>query len=140
MDIIRRNSLDNPVKCYVTRTYQTRHGNGPLSNCGLPTDHIKLNPKETNVYNKYQGRFRKSVLDLDLLKHAIEMDGHYGKSINKRLYITCLDQCKEKKIRYTINGTVCNTKFENLSSLSLKLPVDSIHTCDNPKGIGIKKA
>lgn len=81
--------------CYVTRTYQTRHGNGPMTNEGaaLLLDHTEM---ETNVSNKYQGNFRRSLLDLDLLNYSIKCDSNYSKKLEKNLIITCVDQTGDK--------------------------------------------
>lgn len=83
---------------YITRAYQTRHGNGPMTNVGLDTSYIKENPDETNKNDGHQGIFRKSVLDLDLLKYAISCDRYYNRNSDKHLVITCLDQVDNKLI------------------------------------------
>lgn len=91
---------------YVTRTYQTRHGNGYMSNEDLDISYIKENPNETNVTNQYQGNFRKSVLDLDLLKYSFDCDNYHNNNThksNKTLVVTCLDQVPNE-IPVTING------------------------------------
>lgn len=93
-----KNATFIPFQCnidiyYVTRCYQTRHGNGCMS------DETKLNLKnnenETNVRNDYQGTFRTGRFDLDLFKYALEVDslyhGRFG-HCNKHIVITCLDQ------------------------------------------------
>jgi adenylosuccinate synthase len=77
---------------YVTRCYQTRHGNGPMSN----DKSVKLENNETemNQNNQYQGAFRVAKLDVELLKYALSCDliYHNSQNINKILVITCLDQ------------------------------------------------
>lgn len=77
---------------YVTRCYQTRHGNGPMSN----DKKVKLqnNEMEANQYNQYQGAFRVAELDVELLNYALISDEiyHENYNINKILVITCLDQ------------------------------------------------
>ncbi|MDH5182317.1 MAG: adenylosuccinate synthetase [Gammaproteobacteria bacterium] len=76
----------------VTRAYQTRHGNGPMTNLDIPLS-IMNNPDETNVANQYQGLFRKTVLDVSLLKYAVERDPRLVESHHKStLVITCCDQ------------------------------------------------
>lgn len=79
---------------YITRAYQTRHGNGYMTNEGYDMSYINENPNETNVNNKYQGNFRKSPLDLDLLKYALSCDNQYNDT-NKNIVVTCLDQVPE---------------------------------------------
>lgn len=89
-----------PKLWLVTRAYQTRHGNGPMTNEDL-SNKIKNNPYEKNDWNTYQGIFRKSILDLDLLKYAIDSDPYF-KTVKINLVITCVDLLDE--FSYTING------------------------------------
>ena len=86
---------------YITRAYQTRHGNGPMSNQELGHN-IKENPNETNVSN-YQGEFRRSILDLDILRYTIYKDNTHAEK--KTLVITCLDHV-ENEWRFTHNAEV----------------------------------
>ncbi len=95
---------------YVTRAYQTRHGNGPMTNEDIPYFLIN-NPKETNVYNEYQGEFRKTVLDLDLLSYAIVKDLDHNNSLNKNLVITCLDHVKGNW-KATLGGVLFRFAYE----------------------------
>ena len=108
---------------YVTRAYQTRHGNGPITNESLDTSYIKDNPLETNV-GGYQGEFRKSVLDLDLLKYAVECDKYHNSIGRKNMVITCLDQVPEK-IPVTKKGELHHIRFNeigNYCGVSFKFP------------------
>lgn len=89
--LIAAHNLPAPAIYYITRAYQTRHGNGYLSNEGLPLT-IEVNPLETNQYNQWQGHQRRSVLDVDLLEYALQTDANYAGKAGKRLVITCLDQ------------------------------------------------
>lgn len=75
---------------YVTRCYQTRHGNGPMTNEKVLK--LKNNQEETNVLNQYQGQFRVGNLDLDFLKYALTCDGNFSTGLRKNLVITCTDQ------------------------------------------------
>jgi len=83
---------------YITRCYQTRHGNGWMS----PTGDIELinNEHETNVSNPWQGDFRIGELDYDLLNHALAIDNVYSVNQSKTLVVTCLDQRPEFKFEY----------------------------------------
>ncbi|WBL26996.1 adenylosuccinate synthetase [Zunongwangia sp. HGR-M22] len=77
---------------YVTRCYQTRHGNGPMSN--TPEVTLINNENEANVTNEFQGEFRTKTLDPNLLNYALSCDQihHQNLAITKNLMITCLDQ------------------------------------------------
>lgn len=90
---------------YVTRSYQTRHGNGPMTNEGSEMIE-KPNPLETNVPHTYQGPFRKGKLDVDLINYAIACDRSVGIPGHACLMLTCLDQT---------SGMVRFTKGNNLS-------------------------
>lgn len=85
----------------VTRCYQTRHGEGPMTNEKFPIDVIC--PNETNQWNEFQGTFRKTMLDLDLLIKA-ELIGVrsacWRENIRKNLVVTCLDQIEEYCLTY----------------------------------------
>ncbi len=95
-DITPRNAMkmaDLDEVFLVTRCYQTRHGNGPMTNEDLSVELVNTE-KETCVDNEYQGKLRTSVLDLDQLIHAkregIDKVVPYDTKIS--LVITCMDQ------------------------------------------------
>jgi adenylosuccinate synthase len=77
---------------YVTRCYQTRHGNGYMSNEDKPITLINTE-EEINVTNQWQGNFRTGELDYDLLDYAIKVDQIHNKCSEKNhLVVTCCDQ------------------------------------------------
>lgn len=78
---------------YMTRSYLTRHGAGPLKN-ELSEKPFEKIVDQTNIPNDWQGTLRFAYLDLDLLKKTIINDlltNHYHK-ITPSVGITCLDQ------------------------------------------------
>lgn len=83
---------DIPKIYFVTRAYQTRHGNGPMTNEGQ-NNYIRENPYEQNFSTGHQGEFRRSILDLDLITYALNREGYIqNHSTSKKvLVITCLD-------------------------------------------------
>ena len=93
---------------YVTRAYQTRHGNGPMTNENIGHN-IKENPNETNKEN-YQGVFRRTLLDLDLLKYSLFKDNSWANE--KYLVITCLDHV-EDEWRFTYQGKIIPSLHED---------------------------
>ena len=96
LNIIKANNLKNPEIFYVTRSYLTRHGNGPMPYEFIPV-FLKNNSLETNVYNKYQGEFRCAPFNLDLIKHSLRYDELHGsQNIKSNLVITCCDQIVDK--------------------------------------------
>lgn len=99
-------SIDGEI-FYITRPYQTRHGMGFMSNRDLPEPKLINNENEINVDTSFQGIFRKSVLDLDLLSYAIECDDYFitmDYPPTKNLVITCLDQIGSE-IDFTLKGS-----------------------------------
>lgn len=75
---------------YVTRCYQTRHGNGWISN----ENSVELinTQEEINVTGNWQGIFRVAEVDTKLLNYAIQCDNVYSFKCKKHLHVTCLDQ------------------------------------------------
>jgi len=118
IELIQKYNLpvDNATTYYITRAYQTRHGNGYMTNEGLDTSYIKENPNETNIMG-FQGEFRKSVLDIDLLKYAVNCDGFHNpyNFSKKKIVITCLDQVPEQ-IPVTIDGKLGAVKFNAIGT------------------------
>lgn len=98
-----------PEVFLVTRAYQTRHGNGPMTNLNIPHN-IKLSKYEHNISNKFQGDFKVSVLDLDLINYAFIKDEYIRENQYNNLVITCLDNIEEYK--YTRNGKLYKAKDE----------------------------
>jgi adenylosuccinate synthase len=82
----------NPHYYLITRAYQTRHGNGFMSDHGnfKPLD----NKHEQNFDDGPQGEFRKSMLDLEFLKYGMEKDGGFNAG-NSTLVVTCFEHMPE---------------------------------------------
>lgn len=75
---------------YITRCYQTRHGNGPFEQSKIP---LVNNHEEINVPNTWQGAFKTGEMDYDLLRHAINIDlSYHPTDIPCNLVVTCVDQ------------------------------------------------
>lgn len=88
------NKLEVPMEdreiYYITRCYQTRHGNGWMSN----ERNLNLinNEEETNTENVWQGKFRMGEVDYNLLSYAVGVDHLYSPYCTRNLVVTCLDQ------------------------------------------------
>lgn len=120
----------------VTRAYQTRHGNGPMTNEDIPHN-IKINPTETNVDNYFQGTFRRTLLDLSLLKYSIESLKHYSwntkvlptlRTDSTNIVMTCLDHI-ENEYRLTENKKVLGFSNEEEFINKIMFPI--------PEGVNI---
>lgn len=65
--------------CYVTRSYLTRHGNGPfrtktsMENLYLD-DKVHVRPDKTNHTNEWQGDFKYGWFDKDLFAECVNKD------------------------------------------------------------------
>lgn len=122
----------------VTRAYQTRHGNGPMSNEDKPHN-IQLNPNETNITNTYQGEFRISLLDLDLLLYGINKDENIRKSQNCKLFITCLDQIQnEYRFTYSEKIVYCKDEKEFINKIKYFLQINEVYLSHSPYSENIK--
>jgi adenylosuccinate synthase len=97
LELIKGSSIDHLDVYYVTRSYLTRHGNGPLPH-EIPAETFDIQD-ETNITNKYQGSLRFAPLDTkelinniftDFIKIPRQTISTRSTSIN--VAITCLDQ------------------------------------------------
>jgi len=111
----------------VTRAYQTRHGNGFMTNEEIPHN-IKIDKNEANIDSEYQGKFRRSILDLSLIEYAISKDDYIRQSKNKKLVITCLDHI-QNEYRFTYKGEIIysNSKNEFLTKILEILNIKHIY-------------
>ena len=112
----------------ITRAYQTRHGRGPLSNEKLPHN-IKENPLETNRRNRFQGEFRRGLLDLSLLDYAIQRDRMIAADSEKSLVITCLDHIRDE-YRFTLQGQTvpCDNEDDFVKKTAGQLGIKEVYT------------
>lgn len=83
---------------YVTRTYLTKHGAGPL-----PGECSWRFPDATNVPNPYQGSLRYAPLNIDNLNYSIDLDLKRGKylfpNLSAGIAFTCTDQLEMPDMR-----------------------------------------
>lgn len=122
----------------ITRAYQTRHGNGVMTNSNIPHN-IKDNVEETNVLNKYQGGFRRSILDIDLLSYSLIKDEYIKNTPNKSLVITCMDQIGDE-YRFTHKERVvfCDNENDFVSKISNILKIRDVYISKSPFSSKIK--
>lgn len=85
---------------YVTRSYLTRHGAGPLPGECQRSDLPGVPEDLTNVVHPWQGRVRYGLMDASDLADRVIADGPYIPSSAKvKLAITCLDQLPSRAAR-----------------------------------------
>lgn len=105
---------------YITRCYQTRHGNGWMSNDNpvfLMNDEEEINKK-----NPWQGEFRLAELDYDLLNLAFGIDFQYNMGAkNTNIVVTCLDQIPGFEFDHNKILYVTDEIYESYSPESTKI-------------------
>lgn len=101
---------------YVTRVYQTRHGNGPFKKDNSKF-HLINNSLETNVDNQYQGKVRANFLDINDLNYAIKCDNIYSAHISKNIVITCLDHIEPEHLKVYFGDDLIKINYRNISKL-----------------------
>lgn len=88
--LCRDYGIDDLETTYVTRSYLTRHGAGPL-----PGESNLCFPDKTNILNQFQGRLRFAPLSYKQLNNSIEIDlstaGPRPKKFLANMAVTCLD-------------------------------------------------
>ena len=94
---------------YVTRTYTTRHGAGPLEHEDNSIKKLYNIVDETNVDTGYQGKFRFAPFNIQRTAGITEKDfNHYAPNGSKSIdSITCVDQLTDE-IQILDNGKVIN--------------------------------
>ena len=100
---------------YLTRTYTTRHGAGPLPH-ELPEQPYAGIVDKTNKPNPYQGTLRFAWLDLDLFRKTVTRDmteNNGGLDIRPHLAMSCLDQVGGKA-QFIENGELKSGGAEDL--------------------------
>lgn len=106
-EFLKRINYDgNVVRLGLTRSYMTRHGNGPLPS---EVEGIRL-AGEDNQFNEWQKNFRVGKLDFDLLKYALKYTNV------DYLFVSCLDNDPFKE-----HDNYLNTAFN--ICLQLKIPL-----------------
>ncbi|SLM28908.1 Adenylosuccinate synthetase [Desulfamplus magnetovallimortis] len=121
----------------VTRAYQTRHGKGPMSNEHLPHN-IRKNPVETNVANAFQGKFRRTLLDLSLIEYAMKRDEIIRTTKDQNLVITCLDHMIDE-YRFVWQGEIvhCDDESDFVRKIGYILGFDTVYVSSSDDALNI---
>lgn len=103
-----------------------------MTNEDLPHG-IKEDPRETNVEHEYQGKLRRSLLDLDLLDYSISRAKLYQPH-KPNLVITCLDHL-DGDYRFTQNWKIvkCKDKEDFAMKISEHLGTFSVYGSSSPE-------
>ena len=118
---------DIPVELYyVTRSYLTRHGNGPMPNGYL--DHSMIEQDMTNQPNPWQGTLRlagftsKSIADMLGRIYKDKRETFVMDNVICNLVVTHTNEVAEIKIPTTIFDNMFYSKSKNCTSL-IKVPI-----------------
>lgn len=134
LDLLRHSESQWTLNCYyMTRSYTTRHGAGPLPyEMALPDYDIK---DRTNIWNEFQHQLRFAPLNLDDFNAAVEKDFSLIddlRNVQGRCFkvMTCYDQLPhhdDQEVLYVENGELLrvtptafrhkmNTVFDRVST------------------------
>ena len=105
-DMLKYISNPNIEVCYVSRSYLTKHGAGPMPYEVFSKDDLGvLQEDKTNQKNPWQGSFRYGYLDLDVLQKSITNDLFelYSYSYQKSICITHLNETENMIKQYYKN-------------------------------------
>jgi adenylosuccinate synthase len=128
-EILRRNALPAaPIVYYLTRAYQTRHGNGWMSAENHPVS-LTNNLHETNGPEGYQGQFRTGILDTDMLRYALQCDASFSGNAEKQMVVSCMDQLTGYQYLSRGNVLTAPTRDSFLKQIAL---CDKVWTNDGP--------
>lgn len=119
---------------YVTRSYLTRHGAGPLQNEGGNITNKDIPVDKTNVHGEWQGSFRYAPLDIFKLGDLIAKDLYRAKmtadllgiTINKpQMMITCMDQIGDKLMINSLRGLdeICSKELPRIIERDVNVEV-----------------
>jgi len=114
---------------FVTRAYQTRHGNGPMTDKGEIQFVEKEIFEKTNKENQFQNKMRATMLDLDLLKWGLDRNGKVCG--DKTIVITCLEHLKVWSFWHDGQVFTTNSKKDFCVKIKNILEFDNVVMCDN---------
>lgn len=115
---------------YVTRAYATRHGNGPMMSPGILGFDLLDSEHEINSENDRQGRFRKSILNVDLLEYGLYKDDTQ-RADAKTLVVTCTEQMCDWLFWYDGEVVQCANEVNFCLALQDILNMDHLVICND---------
>jgi len=132
--LAQEEGIDSLHVHYLTRSYLTRHGAGPLPHEQNAPPYTKI-VDLTNRPNPYQGGLRFGLLDLDLLGKTIALDGEgvpATMDLTRHVFVSCMDQIDERAVFFD-NGALCRlapTAF--LARVQEKIKAESVFASYGP--------
>jgi adenylosuccinate synthase len=141
VDLLGGNNKINLNVIYVTRSYLTRHGAGPLP-FEISTLPYKNVIDKTNLPNIHQGSLRYAWFNIPLLKSFIHADINEvpnNLKINPQLAVTCLDQV-DNHITYVNEDKILKTSESSfLQKISTELEINELICSYSPSIDAVKK-
>lgn len=133
LELVEKYNLGEPIIDYVTRSYLTRHGNGPIF-----TDPFEFNSaSETNKANQWQEEFRTGILQYDLLKYALDCDRNYSNGLTSNLIVTHMDQPDGSNLVPVMKDKILHNYTPR--ELATELGIGLAFTSSSPhSGVGFK--
>jgi adenylosuccinate synthase len=104
---------------YVSRSYQTRHGAGPMRHEGDISQYFNaVDP--TNIPNQWQGTLRYGFLDIDEYQDAIKHDTQYASGIDLTIkgMLTCVDQMKTQQFPIFVDNELIFSNIQDSDILT----------------------
>lgn len=124
----------NVEVCYVSRSYLTRHGLGPIENecdADLINSDIQDN---TNVFNPFQGHIRYGVLNLETMLDRVDQDFEQaiesGGPVNNRY---------RKTVAFTHMNEAEPDSFDDLVEYAFEHDIEGVYTSDDRTAQSVKK-
>jgi len=115
------------VRMGITRSYQTRHGQGPM-----PTECAMSNREQHNDSRNEQGEFRNGWLDMTLMRYAIDVLGGVDE-----IAVTHLDGVGAFRICTEYNAPADTSEFYDPSgNIIVNRPGDYDYQCQLTKALG----
>ncbi len=126
---------------YVSRAYHTRHGIGVLPGEEIDiSNYINPNLSELNVENEYQGKFRRSLLNIELLQYSMNVCRDISSSLRKMsetLVLTCIDNIIDYDINFNLDLPIIPTLEQDIV---IKRPIRYIANMLNIENIIISNS
>lgn len=101
VNILKEIGVTEAEVYYVSRSYLTRHGNGPLPNEVIGTIYEKITDP-TNIPNKHQGSLRFAPLNFQLIQESIfnDLATVDGMTLYVNFVLTCVNQLPTFGVSY----------------------------------------
>lgn len=125
IEVLQNVNVDRLTPYYISRSYTTRHGAGPLAN---ETDFPEYIVDNTNHAHEYQGSLRYAPLNLQAITDAISYDiTNYASDLPyeflEQMCFTCMDQLSRKTSVYYTNNELIEETTESFKQLLMSMAI-----------------